>query len=79
MLDDAYSCTTGDVRLVNGSVNTSTAIDGRVEMCLDGEWGTLCGDLWIEDDSRVVCNQLGYSRYGEIKRLHVYKLYFFYN
>ena len=61
-------CTPGEVRLVNGTVNTSTSIDGRVEVCLDGVWGTLCGGLWIEDDSRVVCRQLGYSRYGERER-----------
>ena len=64
-------CIPGEARLVNGSVNTSTTLDGRLEVCLDGEWGTLCGDYWIEVDSRVVCNQLGYSKYGERFIQHV--------
>ena len=53
---------TGDVRLRPFGMDTK----GRLEVCYDGYWGSVCKDDYSDDTiATVVCRQLGYSAKGK--------------
>lgn len=54
-------CSTGDIKLVDGDNNN----EGRVEVCIDGVYGTVCDDFWSISDAQVVCRQLGLPWEGQ--------------
>lgn len=58
------TCYDREVRLRGGF----DEFQGRVEVCYNGEWGTVCHDGgWIDGgvrNSRVVCQQLGFTAPG---------------
>ena len=43
------------VRLVGGGVPTQ----GRVEISVEGQWGSICSYGWQKQDADVVCRMLG--------------------
>ena len=54
-------CTSGQLRLEGGA----SFNQGRVEVCRDQLWGTVCDDMWDAADGAVACRQLGFSGFGE--------------
>ena len=54
------ACRIGDLHLQGNTVQGS----GRVEICINNVWGTICDNSWSSNDARVVCKQLGFSVLG---------------
>ena len=58
------NCTTGSVRLAD-MITTNTTAEGRVEVCINQAWGTVCNRRFDDDDAGTVCVLAGgYSRSG---------------
>ncbi|XP_052221892.1 deleted in malignant brain tumors 1 protein-like [Dreissena polymorpha] len=61
--DAGVICTReGPVRLVN----SNSADQGRVEVFINNEWGTICDDGFDWVEAGVICGMLGYSRNGAV-------------
>ena len=56
------NCVDEEMRLVGRSTNR----EGRVEVCVDGRWGTVCNS-GIEGIAGAVCSQLGFPAEGKKK------------
>ena len=66
----AASQSNGDVRLTSGATTSS----GRLEIFLQGTWGTICNDGFTEGAALAACRQLGYydvQNYGTVRTLRV--------
>ena len=61
------NCSDGEIRL-EGIRDDMQAVtrEGRVGICFNNAWGTICGLLFGREDAEVVCGQLeGFQRDGE--------------
>ena len=62
-------CIEGEVRLLEGT----SPLEGRVEVCKNNIWGTVCHTAWTFTDAKIVCRQLGFSVAGEEVIIHIVK------
>ena len=59
------NCTNGETRLMDG-VTTPTMVDGRLEVCINNAWGTVCGDgMFDVSEAEVACSTLNGTFQGE--------------
>ena len=55
-------CGDGALRLVGGD----NPLEGRVEICINNAWGTICDNTFDQDDADVICRQLGVIHNGKV-------------
>ena len=53
----------GATRLKDGI----TSRDGRLEICFDGYWGSVCNRGWTQNNGLVACRQVGYETLRKTK------------
>ena len=63
------NCNEASIRLTGSSFQTS----GRVELCVNGIWTSICDEHWDLKDAQVVCRQIGFSSFG-MKRISNFHL-----
>ncbi|ESO89532.1 hypothetical protein LOTGIDRAFT_125167, partial [Lottia gigantea] len=68
--DVAVTCqgVPNEVRLVGGN----SSHQGRAEYFHNGEWGTICGDMFGNTEASVVCRQLGLNPQGARYELNAF-------
>ena len=47
-------------------VGGATTLEGRLEICINGAWGTVCNDEFDTTAAMVVCRQLGVQGSGKL-------------
>ena len=60
------NCTNGAIRLVKE--DTNDLLEGRVEICINDAWGTVCDNQFGSLEASVVCGQLGLDRESKWKK-----------
>ena len=59
-------CENWEVRLVGSNGETEDSVlRGRVEICWNEIWRTVCDRGWSVSDATVVCRELGFSQFGK--------------
>ena len=84
----AGNCSNGELRLEGSSDDTqANTREGRVEICINNAWGTICATLFGSKEAEVVCGQLeGFQMDGKwllnllknivLSVLHLINMYF---
>ena len=65
------NCSDGELRLEGSSDDMQAGTrEGRIEICINNAWGTVCDTHFGREDAAVVCGQLeGFQSSGESWKL----------
>ena len=67
------NCTTGDIQLSSYIDNNSTYTrEGRIEICVNNAWGTVCDEFFDNNDATVACTQLSGFRNTSMYEYYTY-------
>ena len=66
------TCMTGSLQLKGGS----SPSEGRVEVCINDKWGTICDDSFDGNVAAVICKQLGFLNTSKCKHNQHYFTYY---
>ena len=61
---DGGSCTNHDIRMIRNNTGIPFKSNGRIEVCYNNQWGSICNNSWGTNDAKVACGQLGYTKSG---------------
>ena len=57
-------CSEGSIRLQDTFTNTTAVLYGRLEVCYNERWGTVCDTGFSKVNADVTCRQLGFIEGG---------------
>ncbi|XP_019852771.1 PREDICTED: scavenger receptor cysteine-rich type 1 protein M160-like [Amphimedon queenslandica] len=63
-VSQTFLCADGDVRLTKNGMILEGQSQGRLEICVGGEWGRVCIGGWGYEEAALVCRQLGFRVEG---------------
>ncbi len=61
-------CRNGDIRLSSSNVSGY----GEIQVCVHNSWNSICYSTFDRNDASVICQQLGFSRYGRCKFIFLF-------
>ena len=70
------SCEQNNATTMIQLVGGRNKFEGRVEICQDGQWKTVCNRGWGDREARVVCRQLEFAEDSRCELLKLIRLAF---
>ena len=67
------NCTHGDLRIASRTDDSTDLFsEGRLEVCVNHAWGTICDTAYGTRDADVACSQLGYDDQGTCTYIYAF-------